>query len=159
VVINKHVCCAQRDVVLLPGQTKAEMTVAQSLAVASLAGSGNVLVTNPIWLAVTRMQTAQGKADRSVTFQGELKAIVREGGIPALWKVRDACSAAYFCTAACFGSPLARVAVRMHSCCAYHEHSDCMCCDKACTGLLPSVLQSLHQHRISFFLHLDIFEM
>lgn len=77
----------QRDVVLLPGQTKAQMTVPQSLAVASLAGCGNVLVTNPIWLAVTRMQTA-GKADKTSTFTGELRSIVAEGGVPALWTVR-----------------------------------------------------------------------
>ncbi|KAK2076423.1 hypothetical protein QBZ16_000948 [Prototheca wickerhamii] len=34
----------------------ATLTVAQSLAVASLAGAGNVLVTNPIWVVATRMQ-------------------------------------------------------------------------------------------------------
>lgn len=63
------------------------MTVPQSLVVASLAGCGNVLITNPIWLAVTRMQTAS-KAERSASFVGELKALVAEGGIPALWTVR-----------------------------------------------------------------------
>lgn len=33
-----------------------DLTVAKSLLVAALAGCGNVLLTNPIWVVVTRMQ-------------------------------------------------------------------------------------------------------
>lgn len=36
-----------------------EITVADSLFVAALAGMGNVLLTNPIWMVATRMQTHQ----------------------------------------------------------------------------------------------------
>jgi len=37
----------------------ADITVAESLFVAALAGMGNVLLTNPIWMVATRMQTHQ----------------------------------------------------------------------------------------------------
>lgn len=60
------------------------LSVPQSLMVASLAGSMNVLATNPIWLAVTRMQTAASSTS-GVSFVGEIKALYRDGGLPALW--------------------------------------------------------------------------
>lgn len=59
----------------------------QSLAVASLAGSLNVLATNPIWLTVTRMQTAASQQGRSSFFR-EIQSLYDEGGLPALWRVR-----------------------------------------------------------------------
>jgi hypothetical protein len=76
----------QKDAIAIKGQGRPEMTVPQSLAVASLAGVGNVLLTTPIWLVVTRMQTAS-KHDRNTTFFEELRGIVQEGGFPALWTV------------------------------------------------------------------------
>jgi hypothetical protein len=75
------------NTVATKGQERPELTVPQSLVVASLAGIGNVLVTNPIWLPVTRMQAAS-KHDRHTTFVEELRGIVREGGVPALWTVK-----------------------------------------------------------------------
>ena len=79
----------QKDKPTLKGQGRPEMTVAQSLAVASLAGCGNVIITNPLWLAVTRMQTAS-RRDRATSAVDELRGIVHEGGVRALWTVRCA---------------------------------------------------------------------
>jgi Mitochondrial carrier protein len=62
------------------------MTVPQSLLVAAGAGAGNVVITNPIWLASTRMQAAAKQARRT-TFVTELQDIYRDGGAPALWRV------------------------------------------------------------------------
>ena len=61
----------------------------QSLAVASLAGSLNVLATNPIWLAVTRMQTAAASRHGRTSFFREVQTLYDEGGIPALWRVHN----------------------------------------------------------------------
>ena len=85
----------QRDLVAAPGAARPEMSVAHSLLVASAAGAGNVVLTNPIWLASTRMQTA-AKAAVPTTFKDEVTAIYREGGVRALWKVR----ACMFCVRA-----------------------------------------------------------
>lgn len=63
--------------------------MAQSLAVASCAGSLNVLATNPIWLTVTRMQTAASQQGRPSFFR-EIQSLYDEGGLPALWRVRPA---------------------------------------------------------------------
>jgi len=61
-----------------------EIGVTASLLTASLAGCGNVLLTNPIWLVVTRMQThAQPTSALSV-----VRSICEEDGIAALWRVR-----------------------------------------------------------------------
>lgn len=56
----------------------ASLTVPQSLAVAALAGAGNVMVTNPIWVVATRLQshrrvskTAPGKAEGEGKAGGE----------------------------------------------------------------------------------------
>jgi len=43
----------------LADSRSAEVTVAESLLVAALAGMGNVLLTNPIWMIATRMQAHQ----------------------------------------------------------------------------------------------------
>eukprot|EP00892_Ulva_mutabilis_P006352 jgi/Ulvmu1/4089/UM019_0068.1 len=61
------------------------LSVPQSLAVASLAGSMNVLATNPIWLTVTRMQTAATQQGRASFFR-EIEALYTEGGLRALWR-------------------------------------------------------------------------
>jgi hypothetical protein len=66
------------------------LSVGQSLVVASLAGSANVVVTNPIWLAVTRMQTAVSNQGQT-SFIQELRSLHREGGVGALWRVRSQC--------------------------------------------------------------------
>lgn len=65
----------------------APLSVAQSLVVASLAGSVNVLLTNPVWLAVTRMQTAS-RNEQKVSFFDEIKSVYDEGGLRGLWRVR-----------------------------------------------------------------------
>jgi adenine nucleotide transporter 17 len=46
----------------LADSRSAEITVAESLFVAALAGMGNVLLTNPIWMIATRMQAHQKRA-------------------------------------------------------------------------------------------------
>lgn len=43
----------------LADSRSSEVTVAESLLVAALAGMGNVLLTNPIWMIATRMQAHQ----------------------------------------------------------------------------------------------------
>jgi adenine nucleotide transporter 17 len=45
-----------------------DVTVAESLLVAALAGAGNVLLTNPIWMVATRIQ-AQRRAKPSAAGQ------------------------------------------------------------------------------------------
>jgi solute carrier family 25 (peroxisomal adenine nucleotide transporter), member 17 len=45
----------------------AEVTVAESLFVAALAGMGNVLLTNPIWMIATRMQAHQKRTTTAST--------------------------------------------------------------------------------------------
>ncbi|CAG9463647.1 unnamed protein product [Pedinophyceae sp. YPF-701] len=47
------------------------LDVGPSLAIATLAGIGNVLVTNPIWVVVTRMQAAQKKVRASASEAGK----------------------------------------------------------------------------------------
>lgn len=55
------------------------ITVAESLLVASLAGMGNVLLTNPIWMIATRMQTQQRKAKAPPAGAGAAQEGGREG--------------------------------------------------------------------------------
>lgn len=54
----------------VPGAT---LTVAQSLAVASLAGAGNVLATNPFWVVATRMQMHRSVSHKSKVPDAEEK--------------------------------------------------------------------------------------
>ncbi|PRW56204.1 peroxisomal nicotinamide adenine dinucleotide carrier [Chlorella sorokiniana] len=62
----------------------ANVTVAESLLVASLAGMGNVLLTNPIWMVATRMQALScakaSAAARAAAAAKAAKAGGREGG-------------------------------------------------------------------------------
>lgn len=51
----------------LADSRSAEVTVAESLFVAALAGMGNVLLTNPIWMIATRMQAHQKRATTRTT--------------------------------------------------------------------------------------------
>lgn len=53
----------------IPGVT---LTVPQSLAVASLAGAGNVLLTNPIWVVATRMQAHRRAVRGGKTGDGDV---------------------------------------------------------------------------------------
>lgn len=80
-VVNDCMQGPPKDAVVAP------LSVSKSLAVASAAGSVNVLCTNPIWVAVTRMQTAS-KNNEKVSFMQEIEAIYVEGGVRGLWKVR-----------------------------------------------------------------------
>jgi adenine nucleotide transporter 17 len=50
----------------------ANITVAESLVVAAVAGMGNVLLSNPIWMVATRMQ-AQSRDKRAAPAPGELQ--------------------------------------------------------------------------------------
>lgn len=77
----------------------------QSLAVASLAGSLNVLATNPIWLAVTRMQTAAASRHGRTSFFREVQTLYDEGGIPALWRVQNSPLPRHLCLHAAPLSP------------------------------------------------------
>lgn len=65
----------------------APLSVAQSLVVASVAGGVNVVCTNPVWVAVTRMQTAS-KNEQNVSFFDEIQAVYNEAGLRGLWRVR-----------------------------------------------------------------------
>ena len=58
-----------------------QLRAAESLAIASLAGCGNVLCTNPIWILVTRMQASRKKQQRS-----SAKNLIEEGGKPTKGK-------------------------------------------------------------------------
>lgn len=82
------------------------LSVPASLLVAALAGCGNVLLTNPIWVVATRMQaSARAPADpalaaeaerlglsdvkrrrQRVTAVGVARELYNEGGIRALWR-------------------------------------------------------------------------
>lgn len=62
------------------------LSVPQSLVVASVAGAMNVMATNPIWLTVTRMQTAVNRQGRASFFH-EIRTLYSEGGLQALWRV------------------------------------------------------------------------
>jgi len=81
----------------------AALGVPASLLVAALAGCGNVLLTNPIWVVATRMQAsaraptnpalaAEAKSlglpakRRRVTAVGVARELYNEGGIRALWR-------------------------------------------------------------------------
>jgi hypothetical protein len=74
----------------MQGSTKdgapAPLSISQSLVVASVAGSVNVVATNPVWLAVTRMQTASKNAQK-VSFFDEIRSVYDDGGIRGLWRV------------------------------------------------------------------------
>ncbi|EFN58748.1 hypothetical protein CHLNCDRAFT_140450 [Chlorella variabilis] len=61
----------------------AGVTVAESLAVAALAGMGNVLLKNPIWMVATRMQ-AQGRAQAAAAGEGEVQVAPSKPGIVAV---------------------------------------------------------------------------
>ncbi|KAI3436859.1 hypothetical protein D9Q98_006269 [Chlorella vulgaris] len=50
----------------------ANVTVADSLLVAALAGMGNVLLTNPIWMVATRMQAQGRSAKPAAAVDGEV---------------------------------------------------------------------------------------
>ncbi|KAI7843799.1 hypothetical protein COHA_002697 [Chlorella ohadii] len=59
----------------------ANVTVAESLLVASLAGMGNVLLTNPIWMVATRMQAlSRAKAGAAARAAAAAKAAKAGGG-------------------------------------------------------------------------------
>lgn len=73
------------------------LSVGASLLVAFLAGCGNVLLTNPIWVVATRMQAAAKASPpeeasgvvlppRRVTAVGVARELVAEGGPAALWR-------------------------------------------------------------------------
>ena len=75
------------------------LSVPASLAVAFLAGCGNVLLTNPIWIIATRMQAAAkaappaGEADLAAGVPAPRSSALRtarqlfqEGGVPAFWR-------------------------------------------------------------------------
>ncbi|KAL6767154.1 PXN1 [Auxenochlorella protothecoides x Auxenochlorella symbiontica] len=81
----------------IPGVT---LTVPQSLAVASLAGAGNVLLTNPIWVVATRMQAHRRAVRGGKTSDGDvidpevpprasalsvIREVFHEYGVPGFW--------------------------------------------------------------------------
>lgn len=87
-------------------QPPAALSVPSSLLVAALAGCGNVLLTNPIWVVATRMQAAarapatpalaaeaerlglptKATGKRRVTAVGVARELYGEGGVGALWR-------------------------------------------------------------------------
>jgi adenine nucleotide transporter 17 len=72
----------------------------ESLAISSLAGCGNVLCTNPIWILVTRMQASRKKAaavqakedeksdgkKEELTLSNTARSLYEESGILGFWK-------------------------------------------------------------------------
>ena len=77
------------------------LSAAESLLVASLAGCGNVLATNPIWIIVTRMQAHRKQVAQSAdgadaeapasspaphTAWDEVAKLHRENGLVGFWK-------------------------------------------------------------------------
>jgi len=69
----------------LRGAAAHDIGILGSLLVASAAGCGNVLLTNPFWVLVTRMQTqkAQQRHKGALTMT---KQIYDEGGVLGFWK-------------------------------------------------------------------------
>ena len=84
-------------------QPATTLSVPSSLLVAALAGCGNVLLTNPIWVVATRMQASARapanpalaaeakslglpKKRRRVTAVGVARELYNEGGLRALWR-------------------------------------------------------------------------
>eukprot|EP00884_Botryococcus_braunii_P011532 jgi/Botrbrau1/2037/Bobra.0047s0017.1 len=69
-----------------------DITVAESLVVAFLAGCGNVLLTNPFWVIVTRMQASEkhaSKPDEKGSGHGPLactRDLYHESGVLGFWK-------------------------------------------------------------------------
>lgn len=82
------------------GNVDASVGMLTSLVIAALAGCANVLLTNPIWVIVTRMQTQAQALEKSVAAtgvrpppsvasHGTLDAIVdlyKEAGVRGFWK-------------------------------------------------------------------------
>ena len=67
-----------------------ELQVGESLAIASLAGMANVLLTNPIWMVATRMQTYRSldtshKKIGSPNALSVIKSIFSEYGLGGFW--------------------------------------------------------------------------
>ena len=69
-----------------------ELRVPESLAIASLAGMANVLLTNPIWMVATRIQTYRnhsvllGELDHgSPSTASVIKSIFQEYGVSGFW--------------------------------------------------------------------------
>jgi adenine nucleotide transporter 17 len=72
------------------GASGLELQVGESLAIASFAGMANVLLTNPIWMVATRMQTyrsldAKHKSIGSPNALSVIKSIFSEYGLGGFW--------------------------------------------------------------------------
>mmetsp|Transcript_22630 Transcript_22630/g.62812 ORF Transcript_22630/g.62812 Transcript_22630/m.62812 type:complete len:319 (+) Transcript_22630:175-1131(+) len=67
----------------LEGAAAHDIGIAGSLLVASLAGCGNVVLTNPFWVLVTRMQTDKMVAKGPLSVIRELH---NESGLMGFWK-------------------------------------------------------------------------
>lgn len=69
----------------LQGSAGSDIGIVASLLVASAAGCGNVLLTNPFWVLVTRMQTSKVQQHHTGA-RKVAKEIYQEGGILSFWK-------------------------------------------------------------------------
>lgn len=64
-----------------------ELNALESLAIASVAGCGNVLATNPIWILVTRMQANRKKqGGTNNTLSQTAVKLYGESGVLGFWK-------------------------------------------------------------------------
>ena len=86
---------ARRNAVLgKAARKRRHLNAIESLTIASLAGCGNVLATNPIWILVTRMQanrkrkeSAEGNGQtREVTLTETATKLYEESGVLGFWK-------------------------------------------------------------------------
>lgn len=88
----RQLAVAQQRHTLAAQANSQDIGLASSLAVAFLAGCGNVLLTNPIWVVATRMQALQKKAEEGQTSkpaQGPISVardIWSESGILGFWR-------------------------------------------------------------------------
>eukprot|EP01123_Difflugia_compressa_P000278 TRINITY_DN10365_c0_g1_i1.p1 TRINITY_DN10365_c0_g1~~TRINITY_DN10365_c0_g1_i1.p1 ORF type:complete len:323 (+),score=36.96 TRINITY_DN10365_c0_g1_i1:49-1017(+) len=74
--------------VLVKRATKQEITVLQNLAIASLAGVVNVLMTCPLWVANTRLKIQSNKDKSAHIYKGLVHCIgkiAQDEGISTLW--------------------------------------------------------------------------
>jgi len=70
----------------LKGPTAEDIGISGALVVASLAGCGNVLLTNPFWVLVTRLQTESKQGHAKKGASESVRDIYAESGVMGFWR-------------------------------------------------------------------------